>query len=107
MTPITPTKFSLVKSQVPPQQALLLGDVQTILECLKSDKISDYSFIVAPAAKAYEGYLKEFFLKVGVISQEDYESDRFRVAKPSTLPSAINVSQFSASFPISTLKANS
>jgi len=41
----------------------------------------DYSFIVFPAAKAYEGFLKSFFLEKGFISREDYFGKRFRVGK--------------------------
>ncbi len=73
--------FDLVKQNLSPQQVALIKDIQTILENLNHDHISDYSFLVAPAAKAYEGYLKEFFLKIGIIDQYNYESDRFRVGK--------------------------
>jgi len=41
----------------------------------------DYSFIVMPAAKAYEGFLKDLFYKQGLISQERYLGNHFRVGK--------------------------
>jgi hypothetical protein len=41
----------------------------------------DYSFIVFPAAKAYEGFLKKVFLDLGFISDEDYHGKRFRIGK--------------------------
>ncbi|MCX7997185.1 MAG: hypothetical protein N2691_05555 [Patescibacteria group bacterium] len=41
----------------------------------------DYSFLVFPFSKAYEGYLKQIFLDVGFISHLDYVSDHFRVGK--------------------------
>ncbi len=41
----------------------------------------DYSFIVFPAAKAYEGFLKKMFLDLGFITKEDYYGRRFRVGK--------------------------
>lgn len=41
----------------------------------------DYSFVVFPAAKAYEGYLKKVFLDKGFISNEDYSGKRFRIGK--------------------------
>ena len=44
-------------------------------------KFHDYSFIVFPAAKAYEGYLKTIFLEMGFITKEDYYGKRFRVGK--------------------------
>jgi len=73
--------FDSVKDNLSPQQVALIKDIQTILENLNQNSISDYSFLVAPAAKAYEGYLKDFFLKIGIIDQYNYESDRFRVGK--------------------------
>lgn len=44
-------------------------------------QLSDYSFLVAPFAKAYEGFLKLAFLRMGIIRNEDYYSDHFRVGK--------------------------
>ena len=44
-------------------------------------QISDYSFLVAPFAKAYEGFLKKFFLQLNLISRDDYYDDHFRVGK--------------------------
>lgn len=41
----------------------------------------DYSFIVFPAAKAYEGFLKKMFLNLGFITNEDYVGKRFRIGK--------------------------
>ena len=39
----------------------------------------DYSFIVFPAAKSYEGFLKKIFLDLGFITQEDYYGRHFRI----------------------------
>lgn len=41
----------------------------------------DYAFIVFPAAKAYEGFLKSLFLDLGLISEKVYFGKRFRVGK--------------------------
>lgn len=41
----------------------------------------DYAFIVFPAAKAYEGFLKKLFLDLGFITPDDYYGKRFRVGK--------------------------
>lgn len=41
----------------------------------------DYSFVVFPAAKAYEGFLKKMFLDLGFITNEDYSGKRFRIGK--------------------------
>lgn len=44
-------------------------------------KFADYSFVVFPAAKAYEGYLKYVFWQKGFISNDDYYGNRFRIGK--------------------------
>lgn len=41
----------------------------------------DYSFVVFPAAKAYEGFLKKMLLDLGFINQGDYSGKRFRIGK--------------------------
>lgn len=41
----------------------------------------DYSFVVFPAAKAYEGFLKKIFLDLKFITAKDYYGKRFRVGK--------------------------
>lgn len=43
--------------------------------------ISDYSYLVFPFAKAYEGFLKKLFLDLGFIPKLVYESDHFRIGK--------------------------
>jgi len=42
---------------------------------------TDYSFVVFPFAKAYEGFLKQVFLNAGYISRRDYYSQHFRIGK--------------------------
>ncbi len=46
-----------------------------------SDHFHDYSFIVFPAAKAYEGFLKKLFFDMGFITQADYFGTHFRIGK--------------------------
>ncbi len=41
----------------------------------------DYSFIVFPMAKAYEGFLKKFFFDMGLITENLYQSRRFRIGR--------------------------
>lgn len=74
-------------------QIELLKDTQTVMERLEQDHISDYSFLVAPIAKAYEGYLKDFFLKIKIIDKKQYHSDHFRVGK--TLNPSLRYKKFS------------
>lgn len=47
----------------------------------QEDNISDYSFLVFPFAKAYEGFLKRFFLDLHLITQDDYYSDDIRIGR--------------------------
>lgn len=44
-------------------------------------KFHDYSFVVFPAAKAYEGFLKKVFLDLGFITPVDYYGKQFRIGK--------------------------
>lgn len=41
----------------------------------------DYSFVVFPASKAYEGFLKKLFLDLGFINETTYYGKRFRIGK--------------------------
>ncbi len=45
------------------------------------ENFHDYAFVVFPAAKAYEGFLKKLFLDLGFITKEDYYRKHFRVGK--------------------------
>ena len=44
-------------------------------------EFDDYAFIIFPAAKAYEGFLKKMFLDLGFITKEDYFGKHFRIGK--------------------------
>lgn len=55
-----------------------------LLEHAESDHeshLQDYSFVVFPFAKAYEGFLKQVFLGAGYITRRDYYSQHFRIGK--------------------------
>lgn len=45
------------------------------------DRFHDYSFIVFPAAKAYEGFLKNLFYDMGFITKGEYEGKKLRIGK--------------------------
>lgn len=45
------------------------------------EKFHDYAFVVFPAAKAYEGFLKKLFYDLRLISEEQFRGKRFRVGK--------------------------
>lgn len=78
---MNPQLFIDAKSFLKNDQDQLIDDVQNVLKYLQDNHINDYSFVVAPAAKAYEGYLKDFFFDLDIIDENSYHSDRFRVGK--------------------------
>lgn len=61
----------------------LLTESYILLKKVKSwnQVFHDYSFVVFPAAKAYEGFLKTLFLEMGFIGEKDYYGKRFRIGK--------------------------
>lgn len=58
------------------ESGLLLARVSSWKE-----EFLDYSFVVFPAAKAYEGFLKTLFLNLGFITKDEYLGKKFRVGK--------------------------
>ncbi len=61
----------------------LVKQAYTLLEKFKvaDEKFQDYSFVVFPIAKAYEGFLKKWFWEMGLIDRQTYMGDRFRIGK--------------------------
>jgi len=74
-------QLSDAKQYLSPFQDMLVNDLVNLLKITKNSYLNDYSFIIAPLSKAYEGFLKDFFLKIHLIDQKQYYSDRFRVGK--------------------------
>ena len=68
-----------------PEIRELIEDGEIVLTFVHENKhkaeISDYSFIVFPFAKAFEGFLKKFFLDGGLITEDEYYSDEIRVGR--------------------------
>lgn len=48
-------------------------------EAMRNEELHDYSFVVFPMAKAYEGYLKKYFHDIGLITKEAVEDHHFRI----------------------------
>lgn len=46
-----------------------------------TDQLYDYSFILFPMSKAYEGFVKMYLLDMGLISRKVYEGRRFRIGR--------------------------
>jgi hypothetical protein len=90
----SPELFTEAKKYLSQHQEELLTDTEIVLKRLEiKDNISDYSFLVSSIAKAYQGFLKDFFLKIDIISEVEYESERFRVGK--TLNPSLRYKRFS------------
>lgn len=69
-----------LKSFLGPELLPLLGDGEKLLTNAPTG-LSDYSFVVFPFAKVYEGFLKELFLRIGAINQYQYDNERWRVGR--------------------------
>lgn len=61
----------------------LLTEASDLVEKVSTwpETFHDYSFVIFPAAKAYEGFLKKLFLDLGFISKDDYYGKRFRIGR--------------------------
>lgn len=44
-------------------------------------QLSDYSFILFPMSKAYEGFLKLYLLEMNLITRKVFEGNRFRIGR--------------------------
>lgn len=67
----------------PHQRDLLREGSYLYQEIFKDGKYNfqDYSFLVFPFAKAFEGFIKQYLLDIGVISDIQYRSDHIRIGK--------------------------
>ena len=69
-----------LKNFLDPELRLIYDDGEKLLASA-SGGFKDFSFVIFPFAKVYEGFLKKFFYKIGAINQHQYESERWRVGK--------------------------
>lgn len=81
-------RFGLIYSQAWYQQmnSWQRELVRTTLELYSREErlnssFTDYSFVIFPMAKAYEGFLKDFFYKTGLINKRTYGDKRFRIGR--------------------------
>ncbi len=75
---------SLLWRYLSPQQQSLAHDGALLLEDSKThpnEHMSDYSYLVFSFSKLYEGFRKQLFRDLGIISDTDYKSDHFRIGK--------------------------
>lgn len=66
-----------------PEQREVVEDGEKLIEdaALHPKELSDYSYVVFPLARVYEGFLKKFLLDTGLIHEQQYKSDHFRIGK--------------------------
>ena len=78
------TPGSVLWNYLSPQQKKLASDGTWLFEDRKNhptQELSDYSYLVFPFAKLYEGFLKQLFRDLHIIEERDYQSDHFRLGK--------------------------
>lgn len=51
------------------------------LDSEKDLPVSDYSFVVFPMAKAYEGFLKLYFRRHNLLNEKHFQSRHFRIGR--------------------------
>lgn len=63
----------------------LIADGEVLLELAEElpskNVISDYSYLVFPFSKGYEGFLKKLFLDLGMIKEDEYYGDDIRIGR--------------------------
>ena len=65
-------------------ERILVGDGAFLVrdsENHQDEEPTDYSYLVFPYAKLYEGFLKDLFLELSIISKREYNSKYFRIGK--------------------------
>ena len=76
-------RASLLWQYLSSEQKGLIEDGEILLDSSHnvSRGLSDYSYLVFPFSKAYEGFLKRLFLDMKLLRPEDYYSDDIRIGK--------------------------
>jgi hypothetical protein len=66
----------------PTQQALVELSIRLYeREVADNQILVDYSFVLFPMSKAYEGFLKKYLFDIQIINLQQYESKRFRIGR--------------------------
>lgn len=67
------------------EERRLCRDTLSLVEWLsvpsRRPDVHDFAFVVFPVAKAYEGFLRDYFFQVGLITNRDYEGKHFRIGR--------------------------
>lgn len=76
-------KNSALWSYLPEEIQGLFLDGEQLLEHTEhhEENASDFSYLVFPFSKGYEGFLKRFFLDMGLIREDEYYSSDIRIGR--------------------------
>lgn len=76
---------SFLWSYLLPEIRDLIEDGEYLFDFVEKNKdavgIADYSFLVFPFSKAYEGFLKKLFLDLKLIKHDEYYGDDIRIGR--------------------------
>lgn len=77
------TRNSVLWEYLSSEQKGLVEDGELLMEYVHkmSHSVSDYSYLVFPFSKAYEGFLKKLFLDMKLMRPEDYYGEDIRIGK--------------------------
>jgi hypothetical protein len=65
-----------------PPMRVLAGDGEFLLrdsEIHRNEEPTDYSYLVFPFAKLYEGFLKQLFFDLSIIEEHEYQGEYYRI----------------------------
>lgn len=75
---------TLLWQYLSPEERVLAGDGQFLLkdsQLHRDEEPTDYSYLVFPFAKLYEGFLKQLIRDLEIISEDEWASTYFRIGK--------------------------
>lgn len=78
---LTPWQRELVDTSAELLKIFSENEVESTLNKTSFKVFPDYGFLVFPIAKAYEGFLKKYFLNLGLITPDLYNSRKFRIGR--------------------------
>ena len=77
------SKESVLWNYLEPDIKGLISDGEHLLDLVLEEEkgTTDFSYLVFPISKAYEGFLKKLFLDTGVINEHDFYGDDVRIGR--------------------------
>ncbi len=73
-----------MRAFLPSELAELVDDslqLHQVVQSIEATQFNDYSFVVFPLAKVYEGFLKLLFFQLGLVKKEVYYARHFRIGR--------------------------